>query len=96
MVMASTASACYSGSAGRNKGFRLAPDRIQTWQWRLIRRCMRAVDPPKPIDDAREYEKAELEARYREQVAELAFGEDAEALGGLTLDRNFARSKLPL
>ena len=44
------------------------------------------------MDDAREYEKAELEARYRESVAELAFGEDADALGGLTLDRSFARS----
>ena len=54
--------------------------------------CVRAVDPPKTIQDAREYEKAEMEARYREQVAELAFGEDADALGGLTLDRNFARS----
>ena len=50
------------------------------------------MGPPRPADDAQEYEKAELEARYREQVAELAFGEDADALGGLTLDRSFARS----
>ena len=63
---------------------------------RLTPPCARAVDPPRPIDDAREYDKAELEARYREQVAELAYGEDAEALGGLTLDRNFARSTRPI
>lgn len=67
------------------------PNGIQARQRPLTPPCARAVDPPKPTDDAREYEKAELEARYREQVAELAYGEDADALGGLTLDRNFAR-----
>ncbi|KAK9838111.1 hypothetical protein WJX81_001965 [Elliptochloris bilobata] len=50
------------------------------------------VDLPKQIDDPQRYELAEIDTRYREQVAELAFGEDAEELGGLTLDHNFSRS----
>lgn len=34
----------------------------------------------------------ELEAEYRERVAELAFGEDAAELGGLLLDNNLQRN----
>jgi hypothetical protein len=52
----------------------------------------RAVAPPRPVEDPEQQDRAEDETGFRERVAELAFGDDADELGGLMLDNSFARN----
>jgi len=51
-----------------------------------------AVVPPKPVEDPEQQDRAEYETGFRERVAELAFGDDADELGGLMRDNSIARN----